>query len=160
MDMDYEALLDELEICLTYAIKHPVPQRSIDLSQGELGVLGCLAFERDGRTSGELRERCGVGSGRMADILNALQRKALVHRQPDARDNRRVIVSITPRGRELIADEHRKFREQQRALLAALGPADAQTFVRIMRRVAEINGTGEGDEKDEKDERDVGRPLL
>ncbi len=137
--VDYLSLADELERALGDVLGHPARQRSLGLRRGELGVLGYLAFARDGATPGELREHLNVGSGRVADPLNALERKGLIRRAVDPADSRRVIVSITETGRARIQEERMAFRREQARLLEALGPEDAAEFVRLMGRVASLS---------------------
>ena len=141
--MDFDALAQELGTYMTAAIRHPLPKDTLRMSQGELGVLGYLDFERDGVSSGELRAQRNGVSGRMADTLRSLEHKGMIHRMADPCDSRRVLVHITPEGRRHVERERARFRGQARLLLEALGEEDAQAFVRLMRRVAEIKERAE-----------------
>lgn len=136
--MDDEALIDELERVMTQAIQHPAPQCSLELNRGETGALNVLAALPQGITAGQLGARLGVGSGRTADLLGSLERKKLVRRTAHETDNRKVIASITPAGQALVAEKRQQFRQEQRALLEALGEKDAQDFVRLMARIASL----------------------
>ena len=82
----YKPLLDELGI--TY------PQYL---------VLSSL-WEEDGRTVGAIAERLSLESSTITPLLKRLEAAALVTRARQADDERRVLVSLTDRGRALKQD--------------------------------------------------------
>ena len=53
--MNYEQLADEFLIVLAQIIRNPIHKESEVTSRGEFGILGHLAFIRDGVTPGELK---------------------------------------------------------------------------------------------------------
>ena len=136
--MNYEPLLEQLEGYMAQALRHPAPKGTVTLTQGELGVLRYLVYERDGATPGMLRDSCGVGSGHMADTLKTLETKGYIRRSADPADNRRVIVNVTGAGQAYVEAKRREFRGEQRALLEALGERDALELVRLMGRIAQL----------------------
>lgn len=58
-------------------------------------------WERAPRSVGELGEALGLDSGTLTPLLKRLQAGGLVTRTRDARDERRVLVGLTPAGAEL-----------------------------------------------------------
>lgn len=79
----YKPLLDELG--LTY------PQFLVLLS----------LWSEDGRSVGALGTALSLDSSTLTPMLKRLEAQGLVTRRRDARDERRVIVALTPRGRAL-----------------------------------------------------------
>lgn len=88
----YKPLLDELN--LTY------PQ---------LLVLLCLWAE-DGRSVGGLGQALGLDSSTLTPMLKRLEVQGLLTRRRDQKDERRVIVSLTLRGRDLEAPANEVLR--------------------------------------------------
>jgi DNA-binding MarR family transcriptional regulator len=58
-------------------------------------------WEQDGQTVGQLGERLFLDSGTLTPLLKRLQAAGWVERSRAADDERRVVVSLTPAGREL-----------------------------------------------------------
>ena len=79
----YKPLLDELD--LTY------PQYLVLL----------VLWERDGLSVSELGERLFLDSGTLTPLLKRMEAQDLLTRLRDTRDERRVLIRLTPRGRQL-----------------------------------------------------------
>lgn len=59
---------------------------------------------RDGLTTAELARNSFVTPQTMADVVIALERRGLIARAGDPRHGRRLLISLTARGRELLAE--------------------------------------------------------
>lgn len=104
-----------------------------DLSQGEMALLGYLAFCRDGATAGELTAAFEIGTSRTAAILNTLEKKQFAKRIVDDNDRRKVLVYITEQGRQEIKKKHEESVVHVADFLSLLGPDDAKEYMRIIR---------------------------
>jgi MarR family transcriptional regulator, organic hydroperoxide resistance regulator len=62
-----------------------------------------VLWEKDGVTVSELGERLGLDSGTLTPLLKRLETAGLVSRLRDATDERRVLIRLTPEGRQLKA---------------------------------------------------------
>ena len=135
----YESAAEQLLQTMLRTRALPMRRRAMSLPQGEKGVLLYL-FDREGRvtTPGEISRDLGVGSGGVANALNALERRGYVTRAASPADRRRVVVTISETGRELIRQRRREALESTAALLKALGREDAEDLLRLSRRIAEI----------------------
>lgn len=58
---------------------------------------------RDGLTAAELARNAFVTTQSMADLVGALERQQLIERRRDTDDRRRVLISLSPSGRDLLA---------------------------------------------------------
>lgn len=115
-------------------------QREIAASiSGEEGLLHYLVYQKDGVTSGFLRNKLEVGSGRMADILRRLEEKELVVRSADPDDCRRVIVHVTEQGREQAIRTNERMVAWYGKLQAFLGEEDTRELIRILKRLEEFH---------------------
>ena len=72
-------------------------------------------WEDDGLTVGALGERLALDSGTLTPLLKRLETQGQLSRERDAQDERRVIVRLTPAGRQLKARARRVPQEIGRA---------------------------------------------
>lgn len=70
-------------------------------------------------------------------VLGELETDELVQREVDPHDRRRTVVSLSDRGRAVVADSHALRRSLTRTLLADWEPADVSSLVRLLDRLAE-----------------------
>jgi DNA-binding MarR family transcriptional regulator len=106
----------------------------------ELGILVRLA--REGPTSpGTLAVGEGVTSQAIAGVVGELERRALVERTADQADRRRVAVTITEAGRQLLMSrEHAVVDAMVTALADAYAPAERrqlESVVPLLNRLAQ-----------------------
>jgi DNA-binding MarR family transcriptional regulator len=80
-----------------------------------------------------------TSTARVAMALKSLESKGYIERRADAKDRRKVIVSITAQGRELVETERKDMHDRIVALLNQLGGGDARNYIRLAGRIAEIS---------------------
>jgi len=84
-------------------------------------------------TPGALLRATLVTSGTMTNRVDRLVRKGLVRREPDPRDKRGVLVTLTDLGREQVDAALADLLRRERALLAGLDPDDRRHLADMMR---------------------------
>ena len=84
-------------------------------------------------TPGALLRATLVTSGTMTNRIDRLAEAGLVRRQPDPRDRRGVLVTLTDLGRSKADDALADLLGRERALLASLGPGDQETLAGLLR---------------------------
>ena len=92
-----------------------------------------VLWENDGITVGELGERLLLDSGTLTPLLKKMESHGLLTRHRSESDERRVVVSLTPAGRDLKT-------EAAKVPLAMAGcvqlpPDEAAELVRLLRKV-------------------------
>jgi DNA-binding MarR family transcriptional regulator len=105
------------------------------LKVGEFDVLACL------RRSGEpfeltptaLGRQLLLSSGAMTNRMDRLEQAGFIRRRPDPDDRRGVLVSLTPRGRELIDEAVVAHLANEVRLLEPLGARDRSALDRAVR---------------------------
>lgn len=102
--------------------------------RGEPVILLCLAHADEALLSGELTERCGLSTGRVANLLRQLEAKGLIVRSGDEEDRRKTYVSLTEAGSREARRQGERIASQRKALLSYLGEHDAYEFVRLLER--------------------------
>lgn len=133
--MEYEQLAEEFLKIWAQIIRNPFHKESETTSRGELGVLGYLAFVKDGVSPGELREKFGVGSGRIADTLKSLSQKDLIERREDGSDKRKALVFLTETGRKTALAKRKAVQQTHVKLMKFLGEKDSEELIRIVKRI-------------------------
>jgi DNA-binding MarR family transcriptional regulator len=112
------------------AREEPVLQAH-DISMWGYVVLTALA-EQTVRTQAALAQAINADKSRIIGVLDGLQQRGLIRRQPDAADRRVHLLSLTPAGDRLRRSAEAAIRRGEEELHAALPPADREAFVRSL----------------------------
>ena len=108
-----------------------------DLPGGPRAYQLLSSVERGAPTSQlALARRLGIDRTVMTYLIDDLVEAGLVERQTDPRDRRARTVVVTARGRRLLPDLDRRLASVEAELLAALSPAEADRFRRLLRKAA------------------------
>src|SRR6201985_1571392 len=84
-------------------------------------------------TPGVLLRATLVTSGTMTNRIDRLAPEGLVSREPDPRDRRGVLVTLSERGRDVVDAAFTDLLERERGLLARLGPQEHQVLAGLLR---------------------------
>jgi len=112
-------------------------------------VLLCL-WEEDGVTVSALGERLHLDSGTLTPLLKRMEKDGLVVRRRDREDERKVIVTLGPRGRKLQA----RAPEVMKGLFCAIGgtPKDLEEIVRLRNSVKKLISKLESNQTNNQEE--------
>ena len=81
----------------------------------------------------------------MTGIVDRLLERGMVERERHPEDRRAVVVRLTDKGRELLAEVKESRRQQGLLLLASLAPEDRQRMREVLVRMVETMEKGVGD---------------
>ncbi len=84
-------------------------------------------------TPGALLRATLVTSGTMTNRVDRLAAASLVSREPDPRDRRGVLVTLSKRGREVVDAAFCDLLDRERALLSQLDPEQHQALAGLLR---------------------------
>jgi DNA-binding MarR family transcriptional regulator len=84
-------------------------------------------------TPGALLRATLVTSGTMTNRIDRLAAAGLVRREPDPRDRRGVLVTLSERGRAVVDAAFTDLLDREQALLAALGEDQRQLLADLLR---------------------------
>ena len=101
----------------------------------ELGVL-LLLDGREPESQQQVAGRLGVDRTTMVALLDGLEHKSLLARQPDPADRRRNVVVLTDAGRRALREATAASDEAERQLLSDLSPSEAEQLRVLLARVA------------------------
>ena len=141
--MEYTDLAAELLSKILAFRKAGLHQNIGEALRGENFILNFIACCEDVVLPGEISHEMDVSSARIAAALNRLEDKNLITRQIDKNDRRRILVRITPEGRELADKNQREVLEAAAKLLSRLDEHDAREYVRITGKLADIIASGD-----------------
>jgi DNA-binding MarR family transcriptional regulator len=79
---------------------------------------------RDGLTSAELARNAFVTPQSMGDLITTLERRDLVTRRRDPRHARRLLISLTPYGHDLLARVEPQVQALEERMLSGLDEAE------------------------------------
>jgi DNA-binding MarR family transcriptional regulator len=94
-------------------------------------VLTALA-EQPVRTQAALAQAISADKSRIIGVLDDLQQRDLIRRQPDACDRRVHLLSLTPAGDRLRRSVQATIRDSEEEVLGTLPPADREVFLRSL----------------------------
>ena len=106
----------------------------LDLNLTQASLIGYIA-EFGATTQTRLADHLGIGRAAIGSVIDRLEKRALVERQPDAADRRVWIVDITPAGRTM-ADEISEIDRVLRAELRhGIGREERQALSWVLTRL-------------------------
>lgn len=115
------------------AIELPVLERH-ELSMWGYAVLLGLGDEPT-YTQAALAKSVGADKTRIISVLDELQQRGLIRREPDPADRRVRLVSLTPVGRSTRDGAQREIQQEEEQLLRELPAAERRVFLRALQRL-------------------------
>jgi DNA-binding MarR family transcriptional regulator len=107
-----------------------------DISMWGYIVLTALV-EQPVRTQAALAQAINADKSRIISVLDELQERGLIHRQPDEADRRVHLLSLTPAGDRLRRSVEAGIRRQEEQVLALLTTADRDAFLESLKALYE-----------------------
>ena len=140
--MEYMSLAVEL-LDKMQALQRAKPQKNIlEAIQGEGFVLRYIASRDCDVLPGDICGGMNVSSARIAQTLNNIEKKGWITRRIDTNDRRRIIISLTPEGKNAAETHYQEVLRVAVNMLDMLGERDATEYVRIMGRLADTVSGG------------------
>jgi DNA-binding MarR family transcriptional regulator len=87
------------------------------------------------RTQSALAEAIGADKTRIIDVLDDLQARGLIRREPDPDDRRARLLTLTAKGRRLRDQVRRAIRREENRVLAALPAEERSVFLQALQRL-------------------------
>ena len=131
-------LLDRAAVRVSSAVQKVLRGSGLTLERWR--ILDLLS-DREGMTMSEIASAVVVTGPTLTRIVDDLATKALVHREVDVHDRRRVLVHLTPRGQRLRRSLRPAVVEAEAAALSALTDDQRSTLSALLARLADTPGT-------------------
>lgn len=98
--------------------------------RGQGRILKILS-EQSVMTQKELQEKLEIEAGSMSEIVSKLERRGLVMRQRDDRDKRRMVLSLTDKGRAR-HEERMGYQDHEEKLFKALSEEEKEALEQML----------------------------
>ena len=131
----------KLQRCAESVVSRVFLRNRMELTVSQFGVLEAL-FHLGPLSQGELGGKILRSGGNMTLVVNNLARRGLVGRRRDAQDRRRVVVSLTAKGRGVIESVFPRHVEAIVAELSALSAEEQAQLAALCRRLGRATGGG------------------
>jgi DNA-binding MarR family transcriptional regulator len=89
------------------------------------------------RGQNALAEAIGADKTRIIDVLDDLQERGLISREPDPADRRARLLAVTARGRRVRDQVRRAIHKEEQQLLAALPARERAVFLHALRQLSD-----------------------
>ena len=141
-DPEVRAALEDLRDAVNQMFGAERRLRSRDHAPGELthGHIRSLhALGEQGElTAGQLAKSADLNPASVTAMLDHLEQAGIVSRARSTTDRRVTNVSLTPEGRQLLADKGARWRAMWQQRLQAYSDAELETASRVIRDLAEL----------------------
>lgn len=106
--------------------------RRYGLSHAALNALAVIEAAGGPLPTGEISAKMHISTATMTSILDTLQRKGHIYRQPDPGDRRRVLVDITPQAQALLDQLLPEVQQYVTAAFEPLGDQALRTLLSVL----------------------------
>ena len=110
-------------------------QQQTPLTPAQYHLLLALSHEPE-LGVGEMAAAAGCSSPTATRMLDGLEREGVVVREPSTEDRRRTIVSLTAKGKRLLAQQRRQSHEKKQRLYDQLSPEERRQTEDALHRLA------------------------
>ncbi len=111
-----------------------VRMAAFELKPVDFSVLS-LITHNPGITSRQLCNALGILPPNLVGMINALERRKLIVRQPHPRDGRAVGLHLTGTGQKLMRDAERTALEVETDASQSLSATERQTLIRLLKKI-------------------------
>jgi len=94
-----------------------------------------LITHNPGITSRQLCATLGILPPNLVGMINALEKRELIHRQPHPRDGRAMGLHLTAGGQKLMRDAERTAAELEAEAAARLSAGETKTLIRLLKKI-------------------------
>ncbi|MGH2885829.1 MAG: MarR family winged helix-turn-helix transcriptional regulator [Solirubrobacteraceae bacterium] len=92
----------------------------------------------DGLPSGKLAELAGIAPATATQILDGLERAALIERSRSPGDRRTVTITLTTKGRRQVEQKRRRIADRRRQFFESFAPEERAQTARLLRHITQV----------------------
>ena len=112
-------------------------QTQVPLPLNQFGVL-CALMDTQGMAIIDLSRQLNISKQQMTNVIEKLLTAGYVSKNPDPKDRRRFVVTISDKGEKLLADHMEQFRQRFENHAQNLTINERQELASILRRYYEL----------------------
>ncbi|MEK4191108.1 MarR family winged helix-turn-helix transcriptional regulator [Paenibacillus sp. FSL L8-0494] len=138
MPHQIDPLIDRLGLSMWRVQRKIMSQMSLHKELGltvpQMGLLNMIAKEKESRVV-QLAESMEVKSSAVTVMLDRLEVLGYIKREPDGKDRRAVVVTITEKGQQVLEEGHFRSKELLAEHLSILKPEELRNFAEYYRMI-------------------------
>ena len=112
-------------------------QTQVPLPLNQFGVL-CVLMDTQGMTITDISRQLNISKQQMTNIIDKLVSAGYVSKEPDPVDRRRLVITISRKGKKLLEDHMEQFRQRFESHAQNLTRDERQELATILRRYYEL----------------------
>ena len=112
-------------------------QTQVPLPLNQFGVL-CALMDTQGLAIIDLSRQLNISKQQMTNVIEKLLTSGYVSKNPDPKDRRRFVVTISDKGEKLLAEHMEQFRQRFEIHARNLTTDERQELASILRRYYEL----------------------
>ncbi len=113
-------------------------KKGLPIRSSEMGVLIYVQKQNEGVTPLMISNFFQIAKPSVTAMINELVKKRYLAKIPSSTDGRSYVVSITEKGKELVASTHEEYFKAIALLEDKMGARDFKTFIELMERANTI----------------------
>lgn len=94
----------------------------------------------DDVAASDLMERLSVDRGYLSRMISALDKQGLITKRPDTKNRKRIVLSLSPKGKKVFADFNDASTNEVRALISSLSENECAELVNALKKVRRLFG--------------------
>lgn len=112
-------------------------QTQVPLPLNQFGVL-CVLMDTQGFAITDISRQLNISKQQMTNIIDKLLSAGYVSKEPDPKDRRRLVITISLRGKKLLEDHMEQFRQRFENHAQNLTLNERHELAQILRRYYEL----------------------
>lgn len=108
-----------------------------DITQPQIIIL-MLLYEEGKKSVGEIAEKMDVSSPTVTGVVDRLVSNDYIERKRDPGDRRRVVVDLTPNGKNAVKQFQDGVRKKWEQILKHLSAEERKAYLRIIKKIISI----------------------
>ena len=112
-------------------------QTQVPLPLNQFGVL-CTLMDTAGMTITDISRQLNISKQQMTNVIDKLVCAGYVSKEPDAKDRRRIVITIQDKGKHLLKDHMELFRQRFEHHAQNLAENEREELAQILRRYYEL----------------------
>lgn len=116
--------------------------QELDISMGDLFLMNRLktnTCESDNHaTVADLQKKLFVSKPAVSQMYKSLEKKGYIQRETDKNDRRKVIVTMTPKGHEVLQSVKEYFDDRLSQIIEQFGEENTAALIDLFQRFADI----------------------
>jgi len=128
------------EIALSYQAMIRLATRRLGVSEARINMLRqfhILSSQKQDITPARLARRLRIDPAAVSRLLSELEAEGSVSRLPHPEDKRKLLLTLTTRGRREMLALHQKAKDFETALVCDIDPEELETSLRVLGQVHE-----------------------